>query len=50
MSVVRLLVLGIVRMHGRAHGYVVHRELLSWKVETWTPEAMRMSRLSLSGA
>jgi DNA-binding PadR family transcriptional regulator len=36
MSVVRLLVLGVIRMHGQAHGYAVHRELLSWKVETWT--------------
>lgn len=36
MPVVRLLVLGIIRMHGRAHGYAVHRELLAWKVETWT--------------
>ncbi|WP_437733945.1 PadR family transcriptional regulator [Sorangium sp. So ce1335] len=36
MSVVRLLVLGVIRMHRRAHGYAVHRELLSWKVETWT--------------
>jgi DNA-binding PadR family transcriptional regulator len=36
MSVVRLLVLGVIRMRGQAHGYAVHRELLSWKVETWT--------------
>jgi DNA-binding PadR family transcriptional regulator len=36
VPVVRLLVLGIVRMHGRAHGYAVHRELLAWRVDTWT--------------
>lgn len=36
MSVVRLLVLGVIRMRGQAHGYAVHRELVSWKVETWT--------------
>lgn len=36
MSVVRLLVLGILRMRGRAHGYAVHRELMEWKIETWT--------------
>ncbi len=35
MSAVRLLVLGVVRMHGRAHGYVVRRELLSWSADTW---------------
>lgn len=36
MSSVRLLVLGIIRMHGHAHGYAVQRELSSWRVETWT--------------
>lgn len=36
MSAVRLLVLGVVRMHGVAHGYAVHRELMSWRVDTWT--------------
>jgi DNA-binding PadR family transcriptional regulator len=36
MSVVRLLVLGVVRKYGRAHGYAVRRELLSWRAETWT--------------
>jgi len=36
MSVVRLLVLGVIRARGRAHGYAVRRELLSWRVETWT--------------
>lgn len=36
MSTVRLLVLGVVRMRGAAHGYAVHRELMSWRVDTWT--------------
>ncbi|MDB5059778.1 MAG: hypothetical protein JWO59_3250, partial [Chloroflexi bacterium] len=36
MSVIRLVVLGVIRMRGQAHGYAVHRELLSWRVETWT--------------
>lgn len=36
MSIVRLLVLGVIRMQGPTHGYAVHRELLGWKVETWT--------------
>lgn len=35
-SVIRLVVLGVIRMRGQAHGYAVHRELLSWRVETWT--------------
>ena len=36
MSTVRLLVLGVVRTMGEAHGYAVHRELVSWRVDTWT--------------
>lgn len=36
VAVVRLFVLGVIRMHGQAHGYAVHRELLAWRVETWT--------------
>jgi DNA-binding PadR family transcriptional regulator len=36
MSAVRLLVLGVVRTRGEAHGYAVHRELTSWRVDTWT--------------
>lgn len=36
MSTVRLLVLGVVRSRGEAHGYAVHRELMSWRVDTWT--------------
>lgn len=33
---VRLLVLGVIRGRGEAHGYAVHRELTSWRVDTWT--------------
>ncbi|MCY9786058.1 PadR family transcriptional regulator [Nocardiopsis sp. EMB25] len=35
MSATRLLVLGVVRIHGRAHGYRVGRELLSWNAGEW---------------
>ncbi|MFE3460007.1 PadR family transcriptional regulator [Nocardiopsis aegyptia] len=35
MSATRLLVLGVVRMHGRTHGYRVGRELLSWGAKEW---------------
>jgi len=35
-ATVRLLVLGVVRRQGEAHGYAVHRELMSWRVDTWT--------------
>ncbi|GAA2784318.1 PadR family transcriptional regulator [Saccharopolyspora taberi] len=34
-SATKLLVLGVVRMHGRAHGYQVRRELLSWSADKW---------------
>lgn len=36
MSTLRLLVLGVIRRSGTAHGYAVHRELMSWRVDTWT--------------
>ncbi|MBF6180485.1 PadR family transcriptional regulator [Nocardia otitidiscaviarum] len=37
MSTVRLLVLGVVRLHAQpTYGYAVRRELLSWRAETWT--------------
>lgn len=36
VPVVRLLVLGVIRMRGHAHGYGVMRELRDWHVETWT--------------
>lgn len=35
MSASRLLVLGVIRTKGQAHGYWVYRELLSWRIETW---------------
>lgn len=35
MSATRLLVLGVVRASGRAHGYQVRRELLSWGADQW---------------
>ncbi|MFD9889645.1 PadR family transcriptional regulator [Amycolatopsis sp. NPDC059027] len=35
MSATRLLVLGVVRMYGKAHGYQVRRELLSWRADKW---------------
>ncbi|MFK0229399.1 PadR family transcriptional regulator [Streptomyces sp. NPDC090303] len=35
MSATRLLVLGVVRMHGKAHGYLVRSELLSWGADEW---------------
>lgn len=35
MSATRLLVLGVVRLYGRAHGYRVGRELMGWGVEEW---------------
>ncbi|MGY1897375.1 PadR family transcriptional regulator [Nocardia gipuzkoensis] len=36
MSVVRLLVLGVMRLRQPVHGYAVRQELLSWRAETWT--------------
>jgi len=30
-----LLVLGVVRMYGKAHGYQVRRELLNWSADRW---------------
>lgn len=35
MSSTRLLVLGAVRIFQPVHGYLVRRELLSWRVEEW---------------
>lgn len=35
MSATRLLVLGVVRMHGSAHGYQVRRDLLTWSADKW---------------
>ena len=36
ITIVRLLVLGVIRQHREAHGYAVRRELEGWHVETWT--------------
>lgn len=35
MSATRLLVLGVVRMRGEAHGYQVRRDLRSWAADSW---------------
>ncbi|MCO1658975.1 PadR family transcriptional regulator [Pseudonocardia humida] len=35
MSAVRMLVLGVVRDLGQAHGYQVRRELMSWRADAW---------------
>jgi DNA-binding PadR family transcriptional regulator len=35
VSATRLLVLGVVRMYGKAHGYQVRRELLTWSADQW---------------
>ncbi len=34
-----MLVLGVVRSHGQAHGYQVRRELLGWRADTWAKVA-----------
>ncbi|MEU4658054.1 PadR family transcriptional regulator [Streptomyces sp. NPDC023723] len=36
MSVIRLLVLGAVRQHGRAHGYQVRSDLEYWGAHEWS--------------
>jgi DNA-binding PadR family transcriptional regulator len=35
VSATRLLVLGVVRQYGKAHGYQVRRELLTWSADKW---------------
>ncbi len=35
MSATRLLVLGVVRGHGRAHGYLIGNDLMSWGADVW---------------
>ncbi|SEQ19848.1 transcriptional regulator, PadR family [Lentzea xinjiangensis] len=35
MSATRMLVLGVVKLVGEAHGYVVRRELKSWSADNW---------------
>lgn len=36
MSIVRLLILGALKRRTSAHGYRIHRDLVEWRVETWT--------------
>lgn len=35
MSATRLLVLGVVRGYGRAHGYLIGTDLLAWEADRW---------------
>lgn len=35
MSATRLLVLGVVRGYGRAHGYLIGHDLMSWGADVW---------------
>ncbi len=35
MSATRLLVLAVVRAHGKAHGYLVGQELMAWDADKW---------------
>ncbi|MET0135118.1 MAG: PadR family transcriptional regulator [Kibdelosporangium sp.] len=35
MSATRLLVLGVVRGYGRAHGYLIGNDLLAWGADRW---------------
>lgn len=35
MSATRLLVLGVIRGYGRAHGYLIGNDLLSWGADEW---------------
>jgi DNA-binding PadR family transcriptional regulator len=35
LSATRMLVLGVVRLAGEAHGHQVRRELLSWSADKW---------------
>jgi DNA-binding PadR family transcriptional regulator len=34
--IIRLLILGILQRRGSAHGYRMYRDLVEWRVETWT--------------
>jgi DNA-binding PadR family transcriptional regulator len=36
MSIVRLLVLGVIKRRQVAHGYRIYRDITDWRVETWT--------------
>lgn len=35
MSATRLLVLGVVRGYGRAHGYLIGNDLMAWEADRW---------------
>src|ERR1041384_1148741 len=35
MTATRLLVLGVVRGYGRAHGYLIGNDLLAWGADHW---------------
>jgi len=34
--IIRLLILGILKRRGSTHGYRMYRDLVEWRVETWT--------------
>ncbi|HVI69408.1 MAG TPA: PadR family transcriptional regulator [Magnetospirillaceae bacterium] len=36
MSVIKVLVLGAFKRRGVAHGYRIYRDLVEWRVDTWT--------------
>jgi len=36
MSIVQLVILGVLKRRGAAHGYRIHRDLVEWRIETWT--------------
>ncbi len=36
MSIVQTVVLGALKRRGVAHGYRIYRDLVEWRVETWT--------------
>lgn len=36
MQIVRLFILGILKRRGSSHGYRIYRDLVEWRVETWT--------------
>lgn len=36
MQIVRLFILGILKRRGSTHGYRMYRDLVEWRVETWT--------------
>jgi len=34
--IIKLLILGILKRRGSAHGYRMYRDLVEWRIETWT--------------